>query len=69
MQTALRETHEEIGVHPNKIEIIRSFLRFIFPPSNFMVFPFMGISKVELNFRIQEEEVELLELSIECFLR
>ena len=69
MQTALRETHEEIGVHPNKIEIIRSFSEVYIPPSNYMVFPFMGISKVELDFRIQEEEVEsVVELPLNVFL-
>ena len=25
IQTALRETHEEIGIHPDKIEVIKSF--------------------------------------------
>ncbi len=69
MQTALRETHEEIGVHPNKIEIIRPFSEVYIPPSNYMVFPFMGISKVELDFRIQEEEVEsVVELPLNVFL-
>lgn len=69
MQTALRETHEEIGIHPSKIEIIRTFSEVYIPPSNFMVFPFMGISNNELNFQIQEEEVEaVVELPLKVFL-
>lgn len=69
IETALRETHEEIGVHPSNIEIIRSFSEVYIPPSNFMVFPFMGISMNELNFKIQEEEVEaVVELPLNVFL-
>ena len=36
-KTALRETHEEIGIHPEKIEIIMPFTNLYIPPSNFMV--------------------------------
>ncbi len=56
-QTALRETHEEIGIHPKEISIIRDFSSIYIPPSNFMVYPFLGISSNELNFTLQEEEV------------
>ena len=55
--TALRETHEEIGIHPNKISVIRDFSSVYIPPSNFLVFPFLGVSTCELNFSLQEEEV------------
>jgi 8-oxo-dGTP pyrophosphatase MutT (NUDIX family) len=67
--TALRETHEEIGIHPEKIEIIRSFTEVYIPPSNFMVYPYMGISRHELKFKRQEEEVAgIIELSLSDFL-
>jgi 8-oxo-dGTP pyrophosphatase MutT (NUDIX family) len=56
-QTALRETHEEIGVHPNSIHVIRPFTEVYIPPSNFMVYPFMGFSHDELEFVLQEDEV------------
>ncbi|NBW27930.1 MAG: CoA pyrophosphatase [Flavobacteriaceae bacterium] len=56
-QTALRETHEEIGIHPEKIEVIKSFTEVYIPPSNFIVAPFLGISYSELEFVEQEEEV------------
>lgn len=55
--TALRETFEEIGVHTDKIEIIREFSSVYIPPSNFMVFPFLGITSSELEFTLQEDEV------------
>ena len=67
--TALRETQEEIGVEMNKVSIIKAFTEVYIPPSNFMVFPFMGISMNELNFKIQEEEVEaVVELPLNVFL-
>lgn len=69
MATALRETHEEIGIHPSKVEIIRSFTEVYIPPSNFMVYPFMGISYHELEFQKQDEEVAgIVELSLKEFL-
>lgn len=56
-QTALRETHEEIGIHPNSINVIRQFTEVYIPPSNFMVYPFMGYSLEELEFLLQADEV------------
>jgi 8-oxo-dGTP pyrophosphatase MutT (NUDIX family) len=68
-ETALRETHEEIGVRPNLIEVLRSFTEVYIPPSNYMVYPFMGISKQELQFVKQEEEVAgIVELPLVKFL-
>jgi len=55
--TALRETHEEIGIHPEKIEVIKTFTEVFISPSNFIVAPFLGISYSELEFIEQEEEV------------
>jgi 8-oxo-dGTP pyrophosphatase MutT (NUDIX family) len=55
--TALRETHEEIGIHPENIEVVKSFTEVFIPPSNFIVAPFLGISYSELEFIEQEEEV------------
>ena len=56
-QTALRETHEEIGIHPNHVNVIRSFTEVYIPPSNFMVYPYLGYSNSELEFILQEDEV------------
>ncbi|MCF8321003.1 MAG: CoA pyrophosphatase [Flavobacterium sp.] len=55
--TALRETHEEIGIHPNKIDVIKTFTEVFIPPSNFIVAPFLGICQSELEFIEQVEEV------------
>lgn len=68
-QTALRETHEEIGIHPNDIDVIRDFSSIYIPPSNFLVYPFLGVSQTELTFNLQEEEVAgIIELPLSALL-
>lgn len=57
MHTALRETHEEIGIHPDKIKVVKAFSEVYIPPSNFLVAPFLGICHSELEFQLQIEEV------------
>ncbi len=68
-QTALRETHEEIGVAPESITIVRAFTKVYIPPSNFMVFPFLGYSESELKFLPDPAEVAgIIEISMAEFL-
>ena len=68
-ETALRETHEEIGISQDKITIIRPFTRIYIPPSNFMVYPFLGYSQQELFFNPDPSEVAgIIELPIDDFL-
>jgi 8-oxo-dGTP pyrophosphatase MutT (NUDIX family) len=67
--TALRETHEEIGIPPDSIKIMRSFTRLYIPPSNFMVYPFLGICKEEIVFIPDINEVaDIIELPLSVFL-
>lgn len=67
--TALRETHEEIGIHPENIEIIREFTQLYIQASNFLVFPFLGISKDEVLFVPNPDEVaQIIELPLADFL-
>ena len=69
METALRETHEEVGIPPEKIRIIKPFSEIYIPPSNFLVAPFMGVSHEELTFVPDLDEVKrVLEFSIVDFL-
>lgn len=68
-ETALRETSEEIGVRPEKIEIIKHFTPMYIPPSNFLVHPYLGIAKEELAFYPDAREVAgVLELPLSVFL-
>lgn len=68
-QTALRETHEEIGIHPKKIEVIKALTQLYIPPSNFMVYPFLGICKEEITFYPDPDEVSgIIELPLSTFL-
>lgn len=67
--TALRETHEEVGIHPDKIEIIKPFTPVYIPPSNFKVHPFLGIAKEELSFIPDIREVAgIIELPLRVFI-
>lgn len=67
--TALRETHEEVGIHPNSMEIIKTFTPMYIPPSDFMVHPFLGISKEEIVFIPDPKEVaNIIELPLTVFL-
>jgi 8-oxo-dGTP pyrophosphatase MutT (NUDIX family) len=67
--TALRETHEEVGILPNQMEIIKLFTPTYIPPSNFMVYPFFGICKDEVCFVLDPTEVSsIIELPLSVFL-
>ncbi|MFA9188084.1 CoA pyrophosphatase [Flavobacterium magnesitis] len=66
--TALRETEEEIGVSRDKIEIVKAFSSVFIPPSNFMVYPFLGICKEEIDFIPDAIEVaSVIELPLAVF--
>lgn len=66
--TALRETEEEIGVSRDKIEIVKAFSSVYIPPSNFMVYPFLGICKEEIDFIPDAIEVaSVIELPLAVF--
>lgn len=68
-ETALRETFEEIGILPGAIEVIMPFSEIYIPPSNFLVYPFMGISATEPVFTLNPDEVvALIHLPLDVFL-
>ncbi|WP_281540716.1 NUDIX hydrolase [Maribacter aestuarii] len=68
--TALRETHEEVGVHPKDVTVIREISEIYIPPSNFEVQPYIGLYREPRPFVIQETEVErFIEIPLTDFLK
>lgn len=57
-QTALRETWEEIGVQLTAIKTVCALTNLYIPPSNFIVYPYIGFSKSTPIFKLQPSEVE-----------
>ncbi|MFT4697767.1 MAG: 8-oxo-dGTP pyrophosphatase MutT (NUDIX family) [Flavobacteriaceae bacterium] len=60
LETALRETEEEVGVLRDSISVLKHLTEVYIPPSNYFVYPYLGISKSTPQFILQEEEVEAL---------
>lgn len=58
MATALRETHEEVGVPSHTIEVVRELTEVFIPPSNFLVTPFLGFCENQPVFIKEDKEVE-----------
>ncbi|MGF1556079.1 NUDIX hydrolase [Paucihalobacter sp.] len=69
MDTALRETEEEIGIPKNNIINIKQLTELYIPPSNFTVFPYFGTLLNTPIFIKQESEVDaIVEVSLKDFL-
>ncbi|WP_317128502.1 NUDIX hydrolase [Allotamlana fucoidanivorans] len=69
METALRETYEEVGVPTDSVQIFKALSKVYIPPSNFYVYPFIGTSMHKPRFVKQEDEVEdIIEVDLDVFL-
>jgi 8-oxo-dGTP pyrophosphatase MutT (NUDIX family) len=58
--TALRETHEEIGIKPSLISIVGKLSSVYIPPSNFNVQPYVGYCEKNPVFKPDSKEVSLI---------
>jgi len=58
VQTALRETEEEVGVSADSIEVIKPMTELYIPPSNFLVKPTLAKVDFQPIFVKQDSEVE-----------
>jgi len=54
---ALRETHEEVGVSPDIVNVIGKLTPLYVPVSNFLVHPFVGWLEAEPDFVAEPREV------------
>lgn len=56
IQTALREAEEEVNIKPDEVRVIGQLTKLYIPPSNFLVYPVLGIlSKPPLLIPDQHE--------------
>lgn len=66
--TALRESREEVGIEPGKVEIFGQLSDLYIPPSNFLVRPFLGFYPARPEFTIDPLEVAaLVEVEVSAF--
>ena len=56
--TALRETHEEIGIHPDSVTVLGELTEVYIPISNFLIQPYLGIIQADFEFNISTHEVK-----------
>jgi len=57
LNTALRETEEEVGILKNEVKILGGLTDLYIPVSNFQVHPFVGYLDYPPDYRLQKEEV------------
>jgi 8-oxo-dGTP pyrophosphatase MutT (NUDIX family) len=69
LETALRETEEEIGVLRSAIQVVGSLTPLYIPPSNNYVRPFVGFAQQEPSYMPNPAEVEeIFEVNIDCLI-
>lgn len=70
LETALRETFEEVGVMVTKDKVIGALSEVYIPPSHFLVQPFVSVLESEPLWNANEDEVsELIIHPLEYFLQ
>lgn len=59
LKAALRETHEEIGIHPDHIKVLGRLTDVYIPVSNFLVHPYVGMLESKPEFVADVREVKI----------
>jgi len=68
--TAMRESHEEVGIIPGKVRILGKLSDLYIPPSKFLVSPFLGYSTERPEFKRDPSEVdEVIEIKLSDLFR
>lgn len=57
-ETALRESHEELGIVPDEVKIIGKLSKLYIPHSNYMVHPYVGYSNKKPEYVLEASEVD-----------
>lgn len=69
VETALRETHEEIGIDAHEIDVLGQLTEIYIPASNYCVYPVVAYTSKQLIFEPDPTEVdEVIESPLNCFL-
>ena len=69
LATAIRETEEEIGVSEKLINPVTDLSKLFIPPSNFLVYPFLGFTDIEPDFQPDPSEVQqIIEVKLDYLL-
>ena len=69
VDTALRECAEEIGLTPDKVEILGELDDTVTETSNYIISPFVGLIPYPYQFRINAEEIEeIIEIPVSALL-
>lgn len=58
VNTALREAHEEVNIHPHSVNVLGTLSEIYIPPSNHLVLPVIGYSITTPSFFPDKAEVE-----------
>jgi 8-oxo-dGTP pyrophosphatase MutT (NUDIX family) len=65
VQAALRETGEEIGIDPDRIDVLGTLTPLFIPRSNFCIYPVVGTAEGPLVFTPERSEVaEIIEVPL-----
>lgn len=70
VETALRETEEEIGINREDIILIGKLTELFIPPSNFLVTPIVGYTAMRPEFKPDSGEVDrIIEIPVDLLLK